>query len=109
MGVGFDGVISSPDSFIDSVLVGLDDDVIVRLVDDVIVGLVDDVIVEDNIRSSSSSSSFRLSGFNSDADIPESVPLNGVKSACVYENECVYLKYIFLNKSRLDSEKFLEI
>ena len=99
MGVGFDGVISSPDSFIDSMLVGLDDDVIVRLVDDVIVGLVDDVIVEDNIRSSSSSSSFRLSGFNSDADIPESVPLNGVQSAlkvlltahtCVYENECVY-------------------
>ena len=73
VGVGFsrDGVIPSPDSFIVSVLMGLDDDVIVRLVDDVIVGLVDDVIVDDNIRSSSSSSSFRLSGFNSDDEEEE--------------------------------------
>ena len=69
--VGFsrDGVIPSPDSFIESVFVGLDDDVIVRLVDD--------VIVDDNIRSSSSSSSLRFNGFNSDADIPESVPFMG--------------------------------
>jgi len=72
-GVGLDfsrdGVISSPDSLIDSALFGL--------VDDANVGLVDDVIVDDNIRSSSSSSSFKLRGFNSDADIPESVPLMG--------------------------------